>query len=403
MCKGSYWIISKYSTPQKYPRHFGIGKALCRAGANTTLICSVSNSLAPDDVPRFRGWKKIEDHEGLKVIWLNGPKLTKNGVLRILSWFLFEIKVVITMWRVKEKPQAILSSSLSLLSVFSGILLSIRHGARFSFEVRDIWPLSLIELSGISPKNLFVRFLSFAERLGYRKANTIVGTMPNLKEHVAHINKAWEDKVICVPQGLDEPIFNELAKPLDPAFISEHIPKNKFIIAYTGTLNPNNPIDTLIEAAMELESKHSEIHFLILGNGSNKEKYQTMVGDRENIGFPPSIAKNQMASFLSFVDVGEEAVSKGVGRFGLSRNKWIDYMYNRCIIICSNDGYQSMINDANSGYFVPFGDVTELKNKILQVSNQNGDEVNAMKNRGRSYIQENHSFDILAAKFVTHL
>jgi hypothetical protein len=32
--------------------------------------------------------------------------------------------------------------------------------------------------------NILIRFLSFIEKLGYNKADVIVGTMPNLVEHV---------------------------------------------------------------------------------------------------------------------------------------------------------------------------------------------------------------------------
>lgn len=400
---GGLWIISKYATPNKYSRHFGLGKALVRKGVDVTLICSVSNSVAPHDVPKFRGWKKEENHDGLKVIWLNGPEITSNGIVRIFSWFWFELKVILTLWRKPNHPEAILASSLSLLSVWSGIILARKHKARFSFEVRDIWPLSLVELSGVNPKNPLIRFLGKTERLGYKKAHTIIGSMPNLVEHVREITPENVDKVICVPQGVNLSVFEEGAKKLPSDYVDTYFSDSSLTVAYTGTLNANNPIDTLIEAAQTLHKEGSKIKILILGTGNNKEKYQDQVKDNSNISFPPVIAKEEMADFLSRVDVGYDAFSSEMARFGLSRNKWIDYMYNRCIIVCSYDGYQSMVNESESGFFVPFGDVEKLVDTLKAIEKMDAEQRDQMGVRARAFIKANHQFDRLADLYNSHL
>ncbi len=399
MGKTKVWIISKYATPTKYPRHFGIGKDLVAKGLNVTLIASVSNSVAPGDVPKFKGWSKVENHNGLKVIWMNGPSITNAGIIRIFSWFWFEFKVLMTML-FKSKPDAIISSSLSLLSVWSGYFLSRRFKSRFIFEVRDIWPLSLIELGGYSESNILIRFLRYTELLGYRKADAIIGTMPNLKGHVQNVCPEAAEKVVCVPQGVYLEIFEEQSQKLSAEYLDKYIPKNKFIIAYTGTLNPNNPIDTLFEVAKRFETDYPQIHFLILGEGKNKDKYMSETAALSNVSFPPTISKNQMAHFLSFVDVGYDAFSSTLAEFGLSRNKWIDYMYNSCIIICSYDGFQSMINESQSGLFVPYQNEEALYKGISQIYNMTESERANMGARARAFIAENRTFEKLGDKYL---
>lgn len=389
------WIISKYASPIKYPRQFGIGSTLAKKGFDVTLITSVSNSVAKDDVPQFSGWMKIEYVDGIRVIWMNGPQVSFDGWIRVFSWLWFEFKILLSFWFISNKPRTVIASSLSLLSVWSGLIVAYYSRAKFVFEVRDIWPLSLIELGGISSNNYIIRFLSFTENIGYKHANAIVGTMPNLKDHVININKAYGAKVFCVPQGVALGIFEEEATKLSQDYIDKYIPTGKFIIAYTGTLNPNNPIEILFEVAKKFEYEQPQIHFIILGQGRNKESYIKDYGALRNISFPPVISKNQMAHFLSFVDVGYDSFSSTLGKFGLSRNKWIDYMYNRCIIVCSYDGYQSMLNESNSGFFVPYGDDQALAEMFLNIYEMPQVSRELMQERARSFIKENRTFDKL--------
>lgn len=403
MSRKSVWIISKYATPNKYPRHFGIGKYLVSKGIHTTLFVSVSNGVAPTDVPSFKGWSKTEYHQGLKVVWMNGPSVSNRGLKRIFSWLWYEFKVISSNLFSKNKPDVILSSSLSLFSIWSGIVLSRRFNAMFSVEIRDIWPLSLVELGGYSKSNLLIRFLSYTEKLGYKRAEVIIGTMPNLVEHVMEVSPANAKKVTCIPQGGDLQIFEEKAERLSPQYIEKYIPEGKFVIAYTGTLNANNPIDSLFEAAEELAKLYPDIHFLILGEGVNKAHYQRMTEALNNVTFPPIIDKKQMAHFLSYVDVGYDAFSSHLGKYGLSRNKWIDYMYNECIIVCSYNGFQSMINEAESGFFVPYNDTPALISALYEVYAMSNEDRKTMKKRAKTYIKDNRTFDKLGKSYIRAL
>ena len=61
--------------------------------------------------------------------------------------------------------------------------------------------------------------LGWIERLGYRWADMIVGTMPNLVEHVREVC-GHDRPVICIPQGLDPALLNP-ADPLHPNYVSK--------------------------------------------------------------------------------------------------------------------------------------------------------------------------------------
>ena len=87
--------------------------------------------------------------------------------------------------------------------------------------------------------NPLIVILRWIEKFGYNNSNVIVGTMPNLKEH---INNSIKKPTQC---GYTSGI-REDPKHLEklPVNYVEIIFQNKFIFAYTGSINKNNPIDT---------------------------------------------------------------------------------------------------------------------------------------------------------------
>ena len=107
---------------------------------------------------------------------------------RIISWVQFEIGLLFLDKKEIKKPDTIIISSLSIFSILTGIFYKNKYNAKLIIEIRDIWPLSIIEIKKYSKHNLFIILLSYIEKIGYKKANVIVGTMPNLKEHVKNVS-----------------------------------------------------------------------------------------------------------------------------------------------------------------------------------------------------------------------
>ncbi len=126
-----------------------------------------------------------------------------RSIRRILSWVHFEWRLLRLPANLLPRPDAIIVSSLSLLTVLSGLRLRRRYRSRLIFEVRDIWPLTLTEAGGFSPRSPLVLGLGAIEKLGYRRADAIVGTMPNLRQHVEEVTGSSKP-TYCVPMGVDE-------------------------------------------------------------------------------------------------------------------------------------------------------------------------------------------------------
>lgn len=398
------WYISKYIAPayaaKVGARGFLILREFARMGHKSVLITSDSNHLA--DTPRFEGAHLHERVDDVDVYWLKTIKYEgARSIARMLSWLDFEFRL----WRMPKedlpKPDVLIVSSLSLLTILSGLWLRRRYGCRLVFEVRDIWPMVLVEAGGISPLNPFVIFLGWVEKLGYKKADLIVGTIPNLKEHVKEV-VGVQRPVICIPQGVDDSLL--LApEPLDDSYVNEYIPCDKFIVCHAGSIGADNALETLLECARLMQDR-SDIHFLIVGEGYLKAQFQEQTKSLVNITFAPRVPKSAVQSVLAFADVVYFAVHKSpLLRFGQSLNKVIDYMLSGKPVVASFTGFPSMINEAGCGSYVPAEDVNALRGEIERLADMPPHERSRMGELGREWILKNRRFEMLARDYLEHL
>lgn len=398
------WYISKYATPVKYffgTRHFYLAEEWVKLGNSVIVITSNSSHLS-NNLPVFKGLTYVEIINGVTTVWLNTIKSkSPNGISRILSWIHFDLILLMFAKRNLPIPEVIIVSSLSLTSVIPAYLLSLKFHTKLVFEVRDIWPLSIIKLGGFNKSNLFIKILSWIEKFGYEKSNMIVGTMPNLEEHVKMITASY-NRCICIPQGFSSAFYEKDQVELTEDYINKYIPKNKFIICYAGTLNSNNPLQTLIEAAKIL-NENTQIHFCILGSGTYKKQLEFDSRDLMNVSFPPPVKKSEVQSFLKNIHVCYDSFDSDLARFGLSRNKWIDYIYAEKPIICSYDGYKSMLNEANCGEFVKFNDAFELVTVIIKYSQMSKIDLQKIGMNGKNFLLNNRSFEKLSVKYLEEI
>ena len=70
------------------------------------------------------------------------------------------------------------------------------------FEVRDLWPQSLIDLGRISPKHPGVRFLAKLEKLLCRNAVKIITLLPGARDYIQSLG-IKSDKIFWLPNGID--------------------------------------------------------------------------------------------------------------------------------------------------------------------------------------------------------
>jgi len=345
-------VISKYASPPAFAssssRLFHLCSEFRKMGNSVLLITSDSNHFT-----NYPKTKKIYNrglHNNVSFEWIKTLKYYKTAsLLRLLSWFDFEIKLFFSPSVYRFKPEIVIVSSLSLLTILYGIYIKIRFKSFLVFEVRDIWPLTLVEEGGFSKWNPLVLMLGWVEKIGYKYSDLIVGTMPKLDLHVIKI-LGYSKPFHYSPLGFDpnDYEFQDIYKVNE--FRSRY-PEGKEIVGYAGSLGLSNGLDPFIDA-IKLMSADKQLHFVILGDGDLKNVYKNKLSNCTNVTFLNRVKQSDVKYFLASCDLLYLSTNQSrIWNYGQSMNKIVEYMLSAKPILASYTGYPTMINDSNCGRY----------------------------------------------------
>jgi glycosyltransferase involved in cell wall biosynthesis len=395
------WFISKYASPPLYAkapsRLFFLAKEAKKLGNDVCLITSDSNHFT--SIPETGKLYNHEFQEGVDIIWIKTKKYRKTAsISRILSWLDFEWKIFRMPLNKISNPDVVIISSLSIFTILYGYFLKKKFKSFLVFEIRDIWPLTLIEEGGFSKWHPLSILIGFIEKFGYKNSDLIVGTMPNLKQHV--LNRGISNKpVFCSPLGFEPDNYLENDLSLNNPF-EKLIPEDKVLIGYAGSMGISNGLDIFIEAIKSMNS-YTNIHFLLVGSGDLKEKYQNSLYQNTNVTFLPRIDQDDVKYFLNKCDILYlSTLSSKVWDFGQSMNKVVEYMLAAKPIIATYTGFPSMINEANCGIFLNTTKSQDLVKSFEKFALMSNKEREAIGKNGRSWIFENRKYNKLASDYL---
>ena len=399
--KKNIWLISQYTGSPYYGmnyRGYYIAKEFVKNGDKVTLF-SASYSHLFVNYPKIKGIFTEETIEGINYIWVKSSKYKgSKSIGRVLSMLAFMLKLFLFNIFKREKPDVIIVSSLSLFPILNAYVWSKIFKIEFILEIRDIWPLTLMEVGGMSKYHPLVIFMAWFERLGYKKASYVVSLLPNAKEHMVRSGMK-DDKFRYIPNGIN---LKEVESYEDiTQDIKDKFPKDKFIVGYLGTIGIANAMEYFLETAKEMQN-NSKIHFVLVGNGGEKEKLQdySRKHNLENVTFIAAIKKVQVQGILKYFDVCYLGWhNKSIYKYGISANKIFDYMYSAKPIINSINIDNDIIIKAKCGLTVKAEDNRAIKEAILELFSTKLSKLEQLGKNGKSYVIKHHDYGELVKKY----
>lgn len=394
------WYMSAYDQPGgassrtfDYACEFALSQ--CTVYAFTNTFCQYSGKHSR----KFNGFYSIERIDNVNVVWLKSISYRGNGFLRLANMCVNSVLTVYASFRLRKcaPPDIIISPSVPLLLGFFGWLVSVLTSARFVFEVRDVWPQTLVDLGALKQEGLLYWFLRKMEKHLYRKAVKISVVLPDTKQHVID-SGCNGDKVFWHPN----------AKKLQFKSLDVTQPDNdRYYVTYVGGFALTHDVENILLAADALNRQGvSGVFFKIYGHGLQYQYIESLIEEMslDNVKLFGIIPKNQVPKVLADSDLLVACVKDSPAyQFGINSNKLVDYLAAGKPIIFCGRAPQDPIMLSGAGYSIPPSDPALLAETITKARNLSVDELKKMANNAYNFLAENLDLSVIAKRYLTEI
>ncbi len=384
-------------------RPYYLAREWVRAGHDVTIVAA-SHSHVRSKQPTTSGRYTHECVDGVNFVWCKTPAYEGNGVPRVVNIATFLHRLGQWPQWLGGKPDVVIASSTYPADIYPARKLARRHGATLVWEVHDLWPLSPIELGGMSRFHPFILWMQHAENTACRHANIVISMLPKAEAHLQQHGMLAE-KFLHIPNGIDpaEWVGEDFA-PLPPAHteaIQAARNRGHLLVAYAGAHGIANALDSMLDAAAL--TRNSPITWLLVGSGPEKSRLEQRV-QSENLGnvlMLNAVPKAAIPPLLSAMDVLYIGLqSQPLFRFGISPNKLMDYMMAARPVICAIDAGNDPVRDADCGMTIKPEDPAALADAVNQMCKLPATERERMGQAGRVFVEAHHVYPTLAQRFI---
>tara|TARA_Y100000022_G_scaffold200756_1_gene218682 strand:+ start:17530 stop:18756 length:1227 start_codon:yes stop_codon:yes gene_type:complete len=350
-------------------RTYEHAKQWVKDGHNVSVITSVPNFPLGKIHEGYKNkWYQKEVIEGISIYRVKTFIAKNEGFLkRIIDYLSFMITSFFCGAALK-KSDVVIGTSPQFFTVISAWLVAKLKGSFFIFELRDLWPHSIISL-GVMKRNLLIVILEKIELFLYRQADLIISVTKSFKMNL--IERGIEiEKIKIIRNGVLNSNFknNETTTDIKINGLND----DDFVIGYIGTHGIAHNLENILLAAKTLETE-SNIKFLFVGEGAEKNKILDLAKtlDLKNCIFLPNQSRSVVPDILKRCSIGLVSL-KYIELFKtVIPSKIFEYMaMGLPILFCGPAGEASdIIIENDCGFLVKNDSPQELRNEIIKIKN----------------------------------
>ncbi len=383
-------------------RPFYLAREWVRQGHEVTIVAA-THAHVRSRQPAARGVFTREVVDGVAHVWCRTPRYHGNGVGRVVNIAVFLRRL--RQWRrwLDFAPDVVIASSTYPADFGPARAIARAHSALLVWEVHDLWPLSPIELGGMSRWHPFVMWMQRAENLACRHSDLVVSMLPLAETHLREHGLA-AGRFAYVPNGIDPQEWSAAPVALPAAHaaaIGDARGRGDALVAYAGAHGLANDLGSLLDAAERM--KDEPITWLLVGSGPEKTSLERTVAQRglARVRLLDPVPKTCIPELLRQMDILYLGLlPHSLFRFGISPNKLMDYMMAGRPVVCAIESGNDPVGEARCGYTVAPGDPPAIVEAVRRLASMTSAERDAMGRSGRAYVQARHTYPVLARRFI---
>lgn len=393
------WVVNHYAQEPTSPggtRHYSLARHLVEYGWTATVLAASTELNTSRQ--RLLGLRLLreETHGGIPFCWFRAPTYSSNGAGRLANMLAFAAHVVLApALHRRATPDAVIGSSVHPFAAWAGLRLARRHRVPFIFEVRDLWPQTLVDMGAVREGSPLVWLLRKLEQHLYRAAARIVVLMPRADEYICRLGIPRE-KIVWIPNGVELSEVEPIPRPPNGSVFS---------LMYFGAHGRANGLDNILAAMAQLRDMHTNVRvsLRLVGDGPLKPSLieQAKRLGLDNVFFEPPVAKAAIPTLAAEADAFVvNLVDLPIYRYGMSLNKLFDYLAAGRPVVFAGASINNPVAEAQAGISVPPGDPDALAGAIAKMAMMPPTERLEMGRSAYAFVKAHHDFRILARRLA---
>ncbi|MFJ8064211.1 glycosyltransferase family 4 protein [Psychrobacillus sp. NPDC096426] len=283
-------------------RVYEVSKELLAQGHDIQVVTAFPHhphGIIPDE---YKGKKyEFEKWDGIPVhrTWIY-PSKKGTFYKRLVSYFSFTFSSFYGLMKT-GKVDVIIVNSPPIFLGLTGLLSAKLKGAKFVFNVADVWPESAVKL-GLVKNKFFIKLAEMLESFLYKHSWKIATATDGIKSYIINHSQP-EEKVFVLPNGVNTKFFQPTEKNTE--YVEKFGLQDKFVFAYGGNLGYAQGLEFILHAAKKMQEMVPHAYFLIAGAGPEEEKLRQLAIELglQNISFLGHLPLKEMPKLFSVTDV----------------------------------------------------------------------------------------------------
>lgn len=311
--------------------------------------------------------------------------------------FMFSAMVVGTLFT--PRPDVVIATSPQLFTGIAGWWLGRVKRAPFVFEVRDLWPESIVGVGAMRKS----RVIGWLKRLAgwlYSASDLVVTVGEGYRDRLLAHYPIEPEKVRIVTNGVDLDQFQFRADR------RERIRKqlglqDKFVVLYLGTQGMAHGLDKVLDAARALACQ-SRFSFLFVGDGAEAAALRARAAALRltNVTFQGPCAREETVDYYSAADACLVPLRKVELFADVLPSKMFEIMaLARPIVLAVAGRAREIVERAGCGVAVPPEDPAALVAALLSLE-QDPERAERLGQAGRRHAAAHFCRAKLAARYL---
>lgn len=396
--KFNIWYLSAYDSPNgNSPRTMQFAKKFSKYGHNVSFLTNNFCHFQKKFIKEVKFFWREDFQNNIKIVWLKTSNYKNNlGHARIWNMWQNMYKTFVYGICCRKKPAIIIAPSVPISLGFIGCLLSKILNCPMIYEIRDLWPEILADIGVIKKDKILFKIMQQMEKYIYNNSDAIVSTLPFVKNHIQSITKK---QVILkyIPNGIEFTKKN--------GFSPNHQKSTKIKkIMYFGGFGLDHDIETILEAAKILKSKHkSKYMFHLFGDGPKKSEMinKAKIENISNVFFHNQIKKSKIFLKSKQAHLLLAAITDSPSyRFGINLNKLLSYFICAKPILFAGNSPNNPVKEAGAGKTVPAACPEKMALAIQKILCMPAKRQLRMAMNGYNFARNNLDIEYLGKKYI---